>query len=118
MAIANATETVAHDPEGHNLLFSRDGQLVSEDVASKISEFMWTTIGEAFEYSNAHGDTIPPERSLFDYFQEKLEQTQFSQTEKQMCLDSCRLWGAYVGDPIERQSLKFFRLEECVDGSE
>lgn len=118
MEIADATETVVHDPEGHNLLVSRDGQLVSEDVATKISEFMWATIGEAFEYSNAHGDIIPPERSLFDYFQEKLEQTQFSQTEKKMCLDSCRLWGAYVGDPIERQSLKFFRLEECVDGSE
>jgi len=117
MAIADVTQTVVHDLEGKNIAISRNGQLISEQVVTKVSEFMWATIEEAFEHSNAHGDSIPPERSLFDFFQEKVQQTKFSQTEKQMCLDACKLWGAYVGDPIERQSLKFFRLEECIDGS-
>jgi predicted NAD/FAD-dependent oxidoreductase len=26
------------------------------------------------------------------------------------------MWGAFVGSPIQRQSLKFFWLEECIDG--
>ena len=26
------------------------------------------------------------------------------------------MWGAYVGSPVERQSLKFFFLEECIEG--
>jgi alkylated DNA repair dioxygenase AlkB len=116
MSIADATQTVAHDPEGRNISISRDGHLLGEDVVTKASEFMWATIEQAFEYSEQHGDTIPPERSLYDFFQEKLEQTTFSEEEKQLCLDSCKLWGAYVGDPIERQSLKFFCLEECIDG--
>jgi hypothetical protein len=117
MSIAEATQTVAHDPEGRNIPISCDGQLVNEERATKSAEFVWTTIEEAFEYSNQHGDSIPPERSLFDFIQEKLEKTNFSDEDKRLCLDSCKLWGAYVGDPIERQSLKFFRLEECIDGS-
>jgi alkylated DNA repair dioxygenase AlkB len=118
MSIADATQTITHDPEGQNISISREGYPISEDVATKAADFMWATIEQAFEYSNQHGDTIPPERSLYDFFQEKLEQTAFSDEEKQLCLDSCKLWGAYVGDPIERQSLKFFCLEECIDGSE
>lgn len=116
-SIAEATKTITHDPEGGNIAISRDGHLISEEVATKVSEFMWTTIEQAFEYSNRHGESIPPERSLFDFFEEKVQQTKFSQEERLLCLDACRLWGAYVGDPVERQSLKFFCLEECIDGS-
>lgn len=117
MSIAEATQTVAHDPEGRNISISCDGQLVNEERATKSAEFVWTTIEQAFEYSNQHGDSIPSEQSLFDFIQEKLEKTDFSDEDKILCLDSCKLWGAYVGDPIERQSLRFFRLEECIDGS-
>lgn len=116
LSIANATQTVTHDPEGRNIAISRDGQLLGEDAVTKASEFMWATIEQAFEYSSQHGGSIPPERSLYDFFVEKLEQTDFSEEEKQLCLDSCKLWGAYVGDPVERQSLKFFCLEQCIDG--
>ena len=108
---------MAHDPEGKNLSISCDGKLVDEEKATKAAEFVWTTIEEAFEYSNQHGDSIPSKQSLYDFIQEKLEKTDFSEEEKKLCLDSCKLWGAYVGDSIERQSLKFFRLEECIDGS-
>lgn len=117
MSIAEATQTVTHDPEGRNIAISRDGHLLDEALTTKMSEFMWTTIEQAFEYSNSNGKNIPPERSLFDFFQEKIEQTDFSNEERQLCLDACQLWGAYVGDPIQKQSLKFFCLEECIDGS-
>ena len=117
MAIAEATKTLAHDPEGENIAIAPDGQLISDDVSIKVAEFVWMTIGEAFEYSNRHGESIPPDRSLFDFLREKLQQTQFSEVEKELCLDACKLWGAYVGDPIGKQSLKFFCLEECIDGS-
>ncbi|CAL5870318.1 uncharacterized protein PFLUO_LOCUS4554 [Penicillium psychrofluorescens] len=117
MSIAEATKTSTHDPEGGNILLSRDGALVDADLATKASEFMWTTIEQAFEYSNKHGESIPADRSLFDFFQEKVQQTGLSPAEQALYLDVCKLWGAYVGDPIERQSLKFFRMEECIDGN-
>ncbi|OQD81285.1 hypothetical protein PENANT_c028G03640 [Penicillium antarcticum] len=117
MDIAKATGTIVHDPEGGNIKFSREGQLIDETVTSKVEGFVWTTISEAFEYSNRHGDSIPAEKSLFDFFGERVGQSDLSDTEKELALDASKLWGAYVGEPIEGQSLRFFRLEECVDGS-
>lgn len=117
MSIAETTQTVTYDPEGGNIAISRDGHLLDDALVTKLSEFMWTTIDEAFQYSNSHGEDIPPERCLYDFFKDKVEQSSYSQAEQQLCLDACQLWGAYVGDPIQRQSLKFFCLEECIDGS-
>ncbi|KAL4884583.1 amine oxidase [Aspergillus karnatakaensis] len=115
--IAEATETTLGDFEGRSILVGSDGRPVGEDVAAKISEFMWATIEEAFRYSNSHQDEIPAERSLLDFIEERLGKTEMSGEEKRLCVESCRLWGAYVGDPVERQSLKFFCLEECIDGN-
>jgi hypothetical protein len=116
MHIADATQTVTHDPEGRNIAISRTGHLVGEDSVNKAWEFLWGTIEQAFEYSSQHGDRIPPEQSLYDFFQEKVKQSTFSGEEKQLFLDLCKIWGIYTGDPIERQSLKFFFLEEVIDG--
>lgn len=117
MAIAESTKTVLQDFEGGQVLFSKDGKLLDENMTFKLSEFMWSTIEEAFEYSNKYKETIPPERSLFDFFLEKIEKSDFAPAEKDACVETCKLWGAYVGDPIDRQSLRFFCLEECVDES-
>jgi hypothetical protein len=116
-AIAELTKTTVEDFEGNQAIIATDGSPLDDEIVAKISEFLWTAIGEAFEYSNTHKDTIPPERSLLDFFQDKVEKADFSLEEKKLCIETCRLWGAYVGDPIERQSLKFFCLEECIDGS-
>ncbi|KAJ5736153.1 uncharacterized protein N7483_001278 [Penicillium malachiteum] len=116
MSLAQATQTVTYDPAGGNFMVSRDGNFIGEDLGTKVSEFVWETIAEAFKYSNEHRDSIRPEESLYDFFQEKVQQSSFSKEEQQLCLDACKLWGAYVGEPTERQSLRFFRLEECIDG--
>ncbi|KAE8355185.1 FAD/NAD(P)-binding domain-containing protein [Aspergillus coremiiformis] len=116
LAIAKLTKTTVKVFEGNQALISMDGTPLNDSITTKISEFVWTTIENAFRYSNVHKDTIPPERSLFEFYQEKLEKTDFTPEEKKLCIETCRLWGAYVGDPIERQSLKFFCLEECIDG--
>ncbi|EAW09785.1 flavin monoamine oxidase family protein [Aspergillus clavatus NRRL 1] len=115
--VAELTETTIEDIEGQQIIFSRKGELIDEAVSTKISEFLWTTIDEAFQYSNKNKDVIPPDESLLDFFKKKIEQTDFTAQEKELCIESCRLWGAYVGDSIERQSLKFFCLEECIDGN-
>ncbi|KAJ5887884.1 Amine oxidase [Penicillium taxi] len=117
MTIAEATQTTFNDPEGKVLIVSRDGHPLDADTAVKISNFVWKTIDDAFSYSRENSDRIPSERSLFDFFADKVQETDFTPEEKQYVLDSSKLWGAYVGDSVERQSLRFFHLEECVDGS-
>lgn len=115
--IAALTKTTTHDIEGDQAVLSSDGEPLDHRLATKISEFLWETIGEAFEYSNTYKETISPDRSLLDFFKERIEMSNLNPLEKKLCIESSRLWGAYVGDPIERQSLRFFCLEECIDGS-
>ncbi|KAJ5774040.1 hypothetical protein N7457_008936 [Penicillium paradoxum] len=118
MTIAEATGATLYDPEdGSHMAFSTEGHRIAPEVNAKVQDFVWTTIAEAFEYSNRHGDNIPAERSLFDFFSERIQQKDFSDEEKHLCLDACKFWGAYVGEQVDKQSLRFFRLEECVDGS-
>lgn len=118
MTIAEATGATLYDPEdGGHIAFSQAGHQLNSELNAKVQDFVWTTISEAFEYSNRHGDSIPAERSLFDFFSERVQQTSFSDEERQLCLDAAKFWGAYVGDQVDKQSLRFFRLEECVDGS-
>lgn len=118
MVIAEETKSILQDFDGGGqVVFSKDGKPLDEKMTAKVSEFVWTTVHDAFEYSNKHKDTIPPDRSLFDFFLEKIEETDFSRAEKDACLEACKVWGSYVGDTVERQSLKFFYLEECVDES-
>ncbi|PYH92078.1 amine oxidase [Aspergillus ellipticus CBS 707.79] len=116
-AVAEATGTVLADFEGNQALIATDGKVLDDDLASKIADVMWTTIEKAFEYSNTHKETIPADRSLLDFLREQVDKTDLSTTEKALCVETSRMWGAYVGDPIERQSLKFFCLEECIDGN-
>lgn len=102
--------------DGEHITFSQDGLLIHDDVNSQFQDFVWTNISEAYKYSNRYGESIPAEQSLLDFFREKVQKTEFSDEMKELCLEICKVWGTYVGDQIDRQSLKFFRLEECVDG--
>lgn len=108
-----------YDWEGgeQGIMFGQDGLPIHHDVNSQVQDFVWETISEAYKYSNRYGESIPAEHSLLDFFREKVQQTEFSAEMKDLCLEACKVWGSYVGDQIDRQSLKFFRLEECVDGS-
>lgn len=51
-----------------------------------------------------------------DYFAEEVPKIETDPQIISDTLDCAHMWGAFVGDPIERQSLKFFFLEETIDG--
>ncbi|KAJ5619292.1 hypothetical protein N7510_003276 [Penicillium lagena] len=115
--LAELTKTHLEDWDGVQATLGPNGKLIDEQTDDKISKFVWGTINDAFAYSEKYGDSIPPERSLLDYFCEKVEETSFTAAEKALCMESCKLWGTYMGEPVWRQSLKFFKLEQCIDGT-
>jgi hypothetical protein len=62
---------------------------------------------------------------LFKYFaQDKLEglfiekvpKKGISEEDQTLVLQMGEVWGAFIGDPWDKQSLKYFWLEECLDG--
>ncbi|EEQ30036.1 conserved hypothetical protein [Microsporum canis CBS 113480] len=115
--ISQRSGTVTDSWEGPQATFDTAGRPLDPALCARVADFMWTTIDRAFTLSQKDSASIPPGKSLLDFFRDELAQTGFSQMEKDACLESSKMWGAYIGSPIERQSLKFFFLEECLEGT-
>ena len=98
-------------------MISRTGQPLESRKATQTASFVWKTIDEAYEYSRRHGAGIAADRSLFDFIRERVVQQGLSVEDQTECLEFSRIWGSYVGDAVERQSLRFFWLEDCLDDS-
>ena len=114
--IANKTETVLHGWEERHALFNSAGERINDDKAAAMSEAVWETIAKGFKYSDKHSHEINPWKSLMDYFKEEIPKDEHNPDTVSDILKVAQGWGPFVGDPIERQSLKFFFLEETIDG--
>jgi hypothetical protein len=81
---------------------------------------MWGIIVQAFKYSAENTSTIDPGRSLHDFFKEKVVEEfpdEINQDlQRKIVMQMSELWGGFVGSSVTKQSLKFFWLEECVNG--
>ncbi|KAK4138894.1 FAD/NAD(P)-binding domain-containing protein [Trichocladium antarcticum] len=113
------TPTGAWDNQTH--VFDEDGQLLPLEEGEKYSTMMWNIIEDAFEYSNKHGSEIDPDRTLLDFFHEKIPERMPDteagyERQRRILVQMAELWGNFVGSPLSRQSLKFFWLEECIEG--
>jgi hypothetical protein len=110
--------------DGRQSVFDHLGNPMPEDDAADNTEILWTIIEQAMKHSNDHSADISNSKSLYDYFEEKVAEMFPYQVEKdaeverkrQTILRMAEMWGAFVGSPIQTQSLKFFWLEECIDG--
>lgn len=119
--IAKRTNTVVGSWDSGSYVFNESGELYDVKEAEKYSAMMWDIVQEAFKHSNRNSAEIDPTQSLLDFFKTKLVELipdTIEGWERKRCivLQMANLWGAFVGSPVERQSLKFFWLEECIDG--
>lgn len=92
----------------------------NEDAA-KNTEHVWSIIEQAMKHSNEDSANIPAEKSLYNYFEEQVakmfpNKDDDAKKKQETILQLAEMWGAFVGSPIQTQSLKFFWLEECIDG--
>ncbi|KAK5115339.1 hypothetical protein LTR62_001539 [Meristemomyces frigidus] len=126
LQIAKQTGTILHawDEDEATFLFGSDGEQLDAEEVTEYPSLLWDDglIADAFRYSNEHHDEIDPQCSLQVYFEERSE-TLFKQLpddeakrKRETLLLVTRMWGAYIGSPVTRQSLKFFWLEECIQG--
>jgi hypothetical protein len=115
MKLARQTETVVVEPKEGGALFDVDGQRRPDSEAVELSAKVWEMIVGAFQYSDQHTAQIDPNTSLWDHFRQALDHER-SEEKKKDLLREAQMWGPFVGDPIEQQSLKFFFLEECIEG--
>lgn len=116
--IARRTKTITHDLKERQAVFDSEGNRIDDDLASELSETVWGTVTKAFKYSDENSAQIDKSKSLMDYFREQSPKFEKDLQKQALLLEQAHMWGAFVGEPIERQSLKFFFLEECIDGGE
>lgn len=119
--IAKNNGIAMHSWDTGSLVFDENGGLHPTEDGEKHSGMMWGIVQDAFKHSNKHSAEIDPRESLFDFFKTRIvevipETTEDWQRKREVVLQMADLWGAFIGSPIERQSLKFFWLEECIEG--
>jgi hypothetical protein len=118
--LARLTGTLTHRWNEKTQIYDEDGNYLSEKEAELYSEIFWNIIIDAFKYSESALE-IPPSKSLFDYFKTRIEaifpdNIQGWERDRTILVQMSERWGAFIGSRITKQSLKFFWLEECIDG--
>ncbi|KAF2156454.1 FAD/NAD(P)-binding domain-containing protein [Myriangium duriaei CBS 260.36] len=124
LELARKTGTRLHAWDESQQIYDVDSTLLSSEDAELYGRLLWDDglIADAFRHSNEHKDTISPDESLWDFFTAKSKELFKDLTpddaarRRSTLLHVAKMWGAYVGSPIERQSLKFYWLEECIEG--
>lgn len=120
--LARETGTQLHSWGEREVVFDQAGKPLSDKDVGETSEMFWEIIGQAFKYSKERGSKIPVERSLMDYVTEKANELYSDDCEGEnkrkrgLLLREAEMWGAFVGGSIYRQSLRFFWLEEGIEG--
>lgn len=103
-------------------MFNEDGKPIPGDEVAETAESFWGLIAEGLKYSNEQREQIPVDRSLMDFVKEKASQTYLDEPaaeqarKRKLLLREAEMWGAFVGGAIDRQSLRFFWLEEGIEG--
>ena len=115
------TKTPLHRWNNKQLIYDSGGIPVPDDVTDRLSTLLWDIIEAAFKYNgDAHrenkGVAIPSRVSLHDFVTSKADELVPDEKERNLLVQMSEMFGAYVGVPVWRQSLRFAWMEECCGG--
>ncbi|OBT84939.1 hypothetical protein VE02_06620 [Pseudogymnoascus sp. 03VT05] len=117
--MSNTKRTRPYHWNNRQNIFTSDGELLPAEKSAELSTLLWEMIEDAFEFSVENGMSIPESASLYDYIKATIDQKLPGRPEDQkLVLSMSEMWGAYVGHPVWRQSLRFAWMEECCGGDE
>ncbi|KAL9614235.1 MAG: hypothetical protein Q9167_001256 [Letrouitia subvulpina] len=120
--LAKETGTPLHLWKESTLVVDGDGHLVDSSEANKALKQVWEILEAAIEYSTHHSEEIHYSASLFSFFESWCNQAvqagDMNKREMELVLGMSQMWGAYVGDHVELQSLRYFYLEDCINGDD
>jgi Flavin containing amine oxidoreductase len=120
--LAQETDTPLHVWKENTLMLDGDGRPVDPDLANRALKRVWDILELALEHSRSDSANLDPHLSLYDEFtavtRAQMEKGEISNYERELVLGMAQMWGAYVGDSVDRQSMKFFFLEDCIEGDD
>ncbi|KAI4087768.1 MAG: hypothetical protein LQ344_006587 [Seirophora lacunosa] len=120
--LATETGTPLHRWNQSTLLLDSEGRLLATSEANNALKQVWEVLEDAMEHSKISSGDIHSAASLYTYFETWCDQAlqcgTMTQHEAGLVLGMSQMWGAYVGDRVEVQSLKYFYLEDCIEGED
>lgn len=119
--LAKQTNTDVGAFDDRSNVFGETGNLFPVKEAEEHVGIMWDIIEDAFKHSNKFASEISTQESLHDFFRaqivQRIPETEQNWEEKRkIVMQISEHWGTFVGSPVYKQSLKFFWLEECIEG--
>ncbi|KAM0247250.1 hypothetical protein ACHAQJ_009917 [Trichoderma viride] len=119
--LAKQTGTAVGTWDVTSYVFNESGNLLPVPEGEAYATLVWDIIQDAFVHSNKSSADIDERLSLLDYFKEKVvekipESEDNFQKKRDIVLQMSETWGTFIGSPVGQQSLKFFWLEECIEG--
>ncbi|KAM7185052.1 hypothetical protein V8F20_011958 [Naviculisporaceae sp. PSN 640] len=122
-ALAQATNTPLHHWNNKQLIYDSDGNPLPEDLTERLSSLLWQIIEDAFIFSEqlhkeGSSRNISCCDSLYTFIKRAANEKVPDEKERCLLLQMSEIWGAYVGAPVWRQSLRFAWMEECCGGEE
>jgi phytoene dehydrogenase-like protein len=121
IGLAQETNTSVGSWDTETYIFNESGVLFPRKEGQEYADMMWDIIQDAFKHSNKYSSFINDKESLLDFFEEKVVEKIPSTQEnyeqrRRIVLQLSQSWGNFIGSAVGRQSLKFFWLEECLEG--
>lgn len=128
--LAQAAGSTLHEFADQHMstIFDPQGNMIDQKEADELQVLMWNIVDEAVVYSMEQWRDIDPEKSLLDFCVQRCEEMfgekggsvkwKGMDQRRELLLQMMQMWGTFVGTGVERQSLRFFYLEEAVEGRE
>ncbi|KAG6037004.1 hypothetical protein E4U41_005356 [Claviceps citrina] len=121
LEIAESTGTPVRSLDHDTWAYTSAGVLLPREEGNQCSTMVWDVVQQAFGHSHDSGPETDRNKSLLDFFHERIPQLipdtdPDHERRRKIVLDMAEMWGAFVGSPVSRQSLKYFWLEECIEG--
>ncbi|KAI1769434.1 FAD/NAD(P)-binding domain-containing protein [Hypoxylon sp. FL1150] len=123
LKLAVETNTPLHHWNEKQLIYDSAGNKLPDDKTSRLSTLLWEIIEKAFKTSQAAqekdgGKSIPSGESLYDFIARSAAEELQDEEDQRILIQMSEMWGAYVGEPVWKQSLRFAWMEECCGGEE
>lgn len=115
--IAKATNTATAACSAVYSIFDDTGRYMEQEKARTLYETVWSILNEAYQYSAKESASIAPTARMIDFFRDRVrDDSEHDEETKRLLVQIIEMWGAFIGTECEKQSLRYFWLEEGIDG--
>ncbi|KID83272.1 Amine oxidase [Metarhizium guizhouense ARSEF 977] len=116
--LASMTDADLVPDEPDAIFFDSVGERIPANKADQCAEVIADAFDKAIEHSKNLSSSIDPQRNVLDYVLEIVRRSPLDAESKIISEQMIHMYNSEIGDCIESQSLKYFHLEDGMDGDD